>query len=135
MERSPDLEKLVVSWFDAATRGDPSMVDRHVSREEGTLLVGSDPNEWFPGKTAAQFLRTEVKGSGGAVRSLTDIDAFTEGTVGWAMTRYTLTFPDGGSVSPRWSAVFHREDGEWKIVHLHASIGISNDESGWEQPG
>jgi hypothetical protein len=71
MERSPELEKLVVSWFDAATRGDLSLVDRHVSRDEGTLLVGSDPNEWFPGKTAAEFLRTEVRRSGGSVRSLT----------------------------------------------------------------
>lgn len=55
--------------------------------------------------------------------------------MGWAVTRFTLTFPDGSSVSPRWSAVFHQEDGDWKIVQLHASLGVSNEEAGWVQPG
>ncbi len=135
MERSPELERFIVAWFDAATRGDPSLVDRHVSRQEGTRLVGSDPDEWFGGPAAAEFLKNELQGSGGSVRSLSDLEAFSEGTVGWAMTRFTLSFPDGSSVSPRWSAVFHKEDGQWRFVQLHASIGVTNEESGWVQPG
>ena|SRR5438093_7814621 len=135
MERSPELEKFIVAWFHAATRGDPSLVDRHISRQEGTRLVGSDPDEWFEGSAAAEFLKKELQGSGGSVRSLSDLEAFSEGTVGWGTTRFTLTFPDGRSISPRWSAVFHREDGEWKFVQLHASMGVANEEAGWVQPG
>jgi ketosteroid isomerase-like protein len=133
VEPSPDLEELVLAWFEAASRGDSSLVDQHLSQDEGNLLVGSDPDEWFGGKAAADYLKTEVGGSGGSDRPLEVIHAFTEGTVGWAVTRFTLTFPDGSSVSPRWSAVFHQEDGAWKIVHLHASLGISNEEAGWVQ--
>ena len=107
MNRSPELEKLVVAWFDAAARGDPSLVDRHLSQDPGTLLVGSDPDEWFRGKAATEYLRPNMEGSGGSTRSLTDTEAFTEGTVGWAVTRFTIKFPDGRSVSPRWTAVFH----------------------------
>jgi hypothetical protein len=135
MDRSPELEKFIAAWFDAATRGDPSLVDRHISRQKGTRLVGSDPDEWFEGAAAAEFLKKELQGSGGSVRSLSDLEAFSEGTVGWGTTRFTLTFPDGRSVSPRWSAVFHREDGEWKFVQLHASMGVANEEAGWVQPG
>lgn len=135
MERSPELEKFIVAWFDAATRGDASLVDRHVSRQEGTRLVGSDPDEWFGGAAAAEFLKKELQGPGGGVRSLSDLEAFSEGTVGWGLTRFTLAFSDGSSVSPRWSAVFHKEDGEWKFVQLHASIGVTNEESGWVQAG
>jgi len=135
MDRSPELEKFIVAWFDAATRGDPSLVDRHVSRHEGTRLVGTDPGEWFEGAAAAEFLKKGLQGPGGGVRSLSDLEAFSEGTVGWGMTRFTLTFPDGSSVSPRWSAVFHREDGEWKFLQLHASIGVANEESGWVPAG
>jgi hypothetical protein len=51
--------------------------------------------------------------------------------VGWAATRLTITLPDGGQVSPRWSAVFHREDGEWRFVQTHASIAVPNDQIGW----
>jgi SnoaL-like protein len=131
MERSSELEELIVAWFDAATRGDPSLVDRHVSRDERTCLIGSDPGEWFRGSTAAEFLRAQVQASSGAVRSPTETEAFTEGTVGWAATRLSITFPDGTSVTPRWSAVFHKEDGGWKFVQLHASIGVPNEEAGW----
>ena len=82
MDRSPELEKFIVAWFDAATRGDPSLVDRHISRQKGTRLVGSDPDEWFEGAAAAEFLKKELQGSGGSVRSLSDLEAFSEGTVG-----------------------------------------------------
>ena len=44
------------------------------------------------------------------------------------VTRPTITLPDGRPASPRWSAVFHREDGEWRLVQLHASIGVPNEE-------
>jgi len=128
------LENLIVAWFETASRGDSSMVDRQVSRHEGTCLIGSDPDEWFRGPTAAESLIKQVEGSGGSVRSPADTEAFTEGTVGWGSTRLTISFPDGTSVSPRWSAVFHQEDGDWKFVQLHASIALPDDEAGWVHP-
>jgi adenylate cyclase len=131
MERSPEIEKLVSAWFDAASRGDPSLIDQRVSQDERTLLVGTDPDEWFPGRAAAEYLRGQIDASGGIQRTLDEVHAFAEGTVGWAVTRFTIAFPDGRSASPRWSAVFHQEDGDWRIVHLHASIGVSNEASGW----
>jgi hypothetical protein len=132
MERSPELEALVGAWFQAASRGDASLVDRRVSRHQESRLIGSDPDEWLGGEAVAEFLRGEVEGSGGRVRfSPTNTEAFQEGTVGWAATRLTITLPDGRQVSPRWSAVFHQEDGVWKFVQTHASIAVPNDQIGW----
>jgi hypothetical protein len=54
--------------------------------------------------------------------------------VGWASTRLKITLPDGRHVSPRWSAVFHREDDSWRFVHTHASIGVGNADIGWIYP-
>jgi hypothetical protein len=133
MERSPELEALVRTWFEAASKGDPSVIDRHVSGQDGTRLIGSDPNEWLSGPAVAEFLRGEVEGSGGAVTfTPSDTEAYQEGTVGWAATRLTITLPDGGHVSPRWSAVFHREGDDWRFVQTHASIAVPNDEIGWQ---
>ena len=56
-----------------------------------------------------------------------EAEAFREGTVGWGVARPTLTLPAGKAISPRWSAVFHQEDGEWKLVQLHASVGVPNE--------
>ena len=136
MDRSSELEQLVVAWFEAASSGDASLVDAHVSPGDGTRLIGSDPGEVFRGGSAvAQFLRSEVESAGGkATFSPADIEAFSEGTVGWATTNVTITMPDGKYVSPRWSAVFHMEDGLWKFVQTHASIGIANEDMGWAFP-
>jgi ketosteroid isomerase-like protein len=137
MERSVDIENLVVAWFEAATAGDSSLVAAHVSQADGTRLIGSDPGEVFKGGEAvAAFLKGEVDGAGGqATFSPEETEAFREGSVGWATTQLTITMPDGRYVSPRWSAVFHLEDGVWKFVQTHASIGVPNDEIGWVYPG
>jgi ketosteroid isomerase-like protein len=133
MQRSPELEDVVRAWFEAATRGDASLVAVLVSPVEGTRLIGSDPGERFSGGTAiAEFLRGEVEGAGGQANfAPTETEAFSEGTVGWATTSLTITMPDGKHVSPRWSAVFHQENGDWRFIQTHASIGIPNEAVGW----
>jgi ketosteroid isomerase-like protein len=137
MEASPQIEQLVADWFAAATRGDASLVNAHVSSSEATRLIGSDPDEVFAGGAAvADFLTGEVESAAGhASFEAQDIEAFSEGAVGWATARLTITMPDGRHVSPRWSAVFHQEDGVWKFVQTHASIGVPNDRIGWTYPG
>ncbi len=136
LEPAPELEDLVRAWFAGATAGDPTLIDRHVSLDPGTRLVGSDPSERLSGGRAiADFLRGEVEGGGGkATFAPSNVEAFKEGTVGWATADLTITLPDGASVSPRWSAVWHREDDEWRFVQTHASFGVSNDDVGWRYP-
>ena len=71
MERSPELEALVVAWFQAASKGDGSLVERHVSQHEMNRLIGSDPEEWIRGGEAvAAFLRGEAERSGGDRKSV-----------------------------------------------------------------
>ena len=136
MHRSLEIEQLVRAWFDAASRGDAALVDAHVSLADATRLIGSDPSEIYAGGLAVvEFLKGEVESAGGhATFAPADIEAFSEGTVGWATTRLKITMPDGKYVAPRWSAVFHREDGAWKFVQTHASIGVANDDVGWVYP-
>lgn len=136
MESSPQIERLVADWFAAATKGDASLVKAHVSPSAATRLIGSDPDEVFKGGAAvAEFLTGEVEGAGGhATFEPADIEAFSESTVGWATTRVTITMPDGKHIAPRWSGVFHQEDGVWKFVQTHASIAVPNDQIGWIYP-
>jgi ketosteroid isomerase-like protein len=136
MERSIEIEELVGAWFSAATKGDPSLVAAHVSLSDATRLIGSDPSEVFKGGAAVSaFLAGEVERSGGrATFTPTNTEAFRDGSVGWATTHVTIAMPDGRHVSPRWSAVFHLEDGIWKFVQTHASIAVPNDQIGWTYP-
>jgi ketosteroid isomerase-like protein len=49
MEHSDELRDLTLRFYEAATTGDLSFFDRHVSRQEGVVFVGTDPNEWWEG--------------------------------------------------------------------------------------
>ncbi len=46
MEHSDELRDLTLRFYEAATTGDLSFFDQHVSRQEGAAFVGTDPNEW-----------------------------------------------------------------------------------------
>ena len=39
-----------------------------------------------------------------------------------------VKLPDGTAISMRSTLVFHRENGEWKLVQQHNSVGIPNEE-------
>ena len=136
MERSEELERLVADWFASASRGDRSLVDAHVSDDPGTRLIGSDPDEILDGGAAVRaFLAGEVASAGGrAAFAPADVAAYSEGTVGWATANLRITLPDGRYVTPRWSAVLRREEGVWRFVQTHASIGVPNDAVGWVYP-
>src|SRR5919109_910812 len=128
MQTSAELLKIINNWFESVASGDLSWIDRHISRNM-VRLVGTDPNEWLEGKHVSEFLKAEVKALGGMIKvELGETEAYQEGSVGWGLARPKLIMPNGQQISPRWSAVFHQEDGEWKLVQLHASIGISNEE-------
>ncbi len=133
MARSVELEELVAAWFGAASAGDASLVERHVSSDASNRLIGSDPDEYLRGGEAvAAFLRGEAERSAGnATFTPSETEAFVEGTVGWATSRVRIMLPDGGYVSPRWSAVFHREGDDRRSVQTHASIAVPNDAVGW----
>lgn len=129
MQASPELQDVISGWFKSVAEGDLAWADRHVSLRDGVRLVGTDPTEFLEGGKVAGFLKDEAKAMGGVVKvSLALVEAYQEGSVGWGLAMPTLILPDGKQISPRWSAVFHQEDGEWKLVQLHASVGIPNEQ-------
>jgi ketosteroid isomerase-like protein len=130
MERCQELEEIIRNWFAAAAAGDASWRDRHVSKHADLRIVGTDPEEFLDGDAAYQFLKNEAENVGGKVQvRVAEAEAFSEGSVGWGVALPVITLGDGATVSPRWSAVFHREDGGWKMVQLHASIAMGNREA------
>jgi ketosteroid isomerase-like protein len=131
MEQSNELRDLTLRFYKAVNTGDVSFVERHVSRQEGAVFVGTDPNEWWEGYAAfVEAIRSqeEARGAGGPQIEPGQIQAYREGSVGWVMDHDSFRLPDGTEVPFRNSAVFLQEDGEWKLIHAHASIGVRNEE-------
>lgn len=52
-----------------------------------------------------------------------------EGSAGLFVDEPTYFFPGGaGSMRTRLTAVLHRRDDRWKIVHMHVSVGVPDEE-------
>ena len=133
MKRSSELRNLCVALSEAHSRADAPFIESHVSTQEGVLSIGSDPKEWIEGERVLEAFKQalqddDVRSSPSENDFVRELDAFVEGTVGWASSRFGWTSKDGSEVPMRWSAVFHLEDGEWEMVQAHASVGVPNEQ-------
>jgi hypothetical protein len=94
-----------------------------VSGEEAVLATGSTARDWFAGQEA-------VRGAYGAEGILIEpgpIQAWENGDTGWAVARPTFSVPGVPSFRLRFSAVFLREPGGWRRVHLHGSHPVPDE--------
>lgn len=130
MEQSTELRDLTLRWMEAWSNGDLGFFERHFSRQDGVLVIGTDPEEWWVGyETIIEVLGTQIEEMAGISVVGSDPQAYSEGTVGWAAEHLTFKLPDGTEMPARFTLVFHREDGDWKFVQIHGSFGIANEEA------
>ncbi len=126
MESSPELRELVLRFYEALSSGDASFMDRHFSAAEPARGVGTDPEEWWQGPQVAAAWKEQLEAMGGSMPLVAgDPEAYVEGTVGWVADRPSLQLR-GGAVAVRLTAVFHQQQGEWKLVQVHGSLGVPN---------
>jgi hypothetical protein len=130
MQESPELASVHVAIYDELSAGDFARFKAYISMSPYVLTIGTDPAEWWMGHdTVAQIFRTQIDEMGGIALSGARPLAFVEGSVGWVSDRPTIKLPDGTHIPLRITAVYHREDGQWRFVSWHASIGVANEEA------
>jgi ketosteroid isomerase-like protein len=56
-----------------------------------------------------------------------DPRGYEEGSMGWVADRPRLAMPDG-TISTRLTGVLRREEGEWRLVHIHLSVSVPDEE-------
>lgn len=127
-ERSPEIEQVLRDTMDAMARSDLDEIGRRTSRDPCVIGIGSDPSEWTESyDDLVRLMRDSTPDAGlGITVGLDDVKAFREGSVGWAAGHGYFEM-DGKHVPVRITAVLHQENGEWKAVQTHASIGVPND--------
>ncbi len=131
MEQNAELVAYVKQMFAIFETGDVSAIDGILSREKDVLGIGSDPREWWAGDALREAFLTQIPEMHGAGMRFEpgDVQAFSEGTVGWVANQPTVKLPDGGEIPMRFTGVCHREDGAWKMVQFHLSVGAMNEET------
>jgi hypothetical protein len=123
MQQSGDVREAMLRFCDRLSAGDVASFDELVSRE-AALIIGTAPGEWVDDRERMKF-GFEAEG----VRLEPDDPlGYEEGSMGWVVDQPTFVFPDGSAIQTRLTAVMRREDGRWKLVHAHFSVGVPDEE-------
>lgn len=123
MQQSPSVATALATFFAKNASGDATTFDEVVSSDEAVLAIGSAAREWFSGQTAVR----SAYGLEGVEIAPGVIEAWENGDTGWAVARPAFSIPDGPSMRLRFTAVFVRETGAWKLIHLHGSFPVPDE--------
>jgi hypothetical protein len=124
MQQSVEVREAMLRFCDRLSASDVGSFDEVVSQEPATLIIGTAPGEWVTERDRLRFgfeaegVRLEAK----------DPVGYEEGSLGWVVDEPTFVFPDGSAMDTRMTAVMHQEDGRWKLVHMHLSVGVPDEE-------
>ena len=122
MEPSEEIRRIIDRLTKAIAEGDSESVLGRLSDHPGTLIVGSDPAEWWRGhETRAVWARQIEEFDGSFLVTANEIDAWEEGSIGWASVKETIDW-GGKTIEGRASYILHLEHDEWKVVHVHWSF-------------
>jgi len=127
VEPSEEIRRVVERWTKAAADGDHEAALGRLSEHRGTLIIGNDPDEWWVGDEARAIWQRQLEEIGSFPVVAHEIEAWEEGTVGWASCKETIT-SSGTIFDARATYVLHLERGEWKIVQIHWSLPKPNVE-------
>jgi hypothetical protein len=125
MEPAPDVADALRRYLGALAANDRDTISAMISRNPGVVAIGSDPSEvWRSGHEWATSLVGLLDQVGGLPVTPSDPQGYVEGSVGWAWDLPVIRVPGRDDLSFRMAAVFHREGSDWKLVMLHASLGV-----------
>jgi hypothetical protein len=125
MEGSIPVRDALLRFYDRISASDVGAFDELVSSDPATLVIGTAPGEWV---TERDRLRFGFEAEGLRIEPGPSPIGYEEGGLGWVADEPTYFFPGGSSMRTRLTAVLHREDGLWKVLHLHVSVGVPDEE-------
>lgn len=139
------ITTLVLQYYTAMTTADLSFIDDVTSNASDAIAIGTDPAEVFVGHEAIVdwwqgiFNSLDELGypnngglptvpNGGLLQvNHKDGVAWAADAATWQFLGDNASFP-GGKVPFRLTLVFRKEQGQWRIVQQHFSIGVPNTE-------
>jgi adenylate cyclase len=122
VEPSEEIRRVIERLTKAIAEGDNASVLGRLSDDPGTLVIGSDPAEWWRGHEARAVWGRQIEEFDGSfLVTAEEIDAWEEGSVGWASVKETISW-EGQEIEGRASYILHLEHDEWKVVHVHWSF-------------
>jgi len=128
MERSPGVEQLAVAWLAGMKAGDSTAVAGLFAEHEATTVIGNGADQWFTGDAYTSRRLNESLGEhGGIPFEPGPMTGWAAGDVGWFAGQVTIVFP-AATIPLRMTGVAVRQDGAWRLVQLHVSAAVSDED-------
>jgi hypothetical protein len=130
MESSDAVVEGLTSFYDAFCSHDPDRFASALSTGPGVSVLGSAPGEGHDNRDdwiasyAGGIVEAGLQLEGGP-----SPQGWADGTAGFARDEPRFVLPDGSFLPTRLTGVLRREDDAWKIVHLHFSVGVPDEEA------
>ncbi len=131
MRRSAEVRDTLLRFYEVFSAADLEGFAQIIAQEddEGVLVIGTDPGDWAEGRerwiAAREALMHAMEGL--RLEAGEEPQGYEEGSMGWVADRPTAVLPDG-PISTRLTGVVRQEDGEWRLVHIHLSVGVPDEE-------
>jgi ketosteroid isomerase-like protein len=130
VQRSTGIYDLAQAFAESIRQRDLAALTALIADDEHLLFIGTDPEEWWTGRDtliAVYEQQLAAMEPGGPGLTEFDVTAYEQGDSGWFAGRTSLV-SEGERVPVRISGAARRRGGQWKIVHLHVSIGLPNEQ-------
>ncbi len=130
MRRSTGVRAALLRFYEVFSAADPEKFAQVIAQEnEGVSVIGTDPGDWVEGREQwiAAFEAMMHVMEGLRLEAGEEPQGYEEGSMGWVVDRPRAVLPDG-PISTRLTGVVRQEEGEWRFVHVHLSVGVPDEE-------
>jgi hypothetical protein len=124
MAPSTEIRETVLEFYRRMLAGESDAANDLISRDPALVFIGS-AGEWVDDQATLRG-GTQVPGEGVVAGS--NPVAYADGDMGFFADQPTWHFADGTKVEMRLSAVLRREAPGWRIVHVHMSVAVPDNE-------
>jgi len=124
MAPSTEIRETMLEFYRRQLDGESDAANDLISRDPGLVFIGS-AGEWIDDQDTLRS-GTQVPGEG-LVPGASPV-AYADRDMGFFADQPTWLFADGTKVEMRLSAVLRREPPGWRIVHVHMSVSVPDDE-------
>ncbi len=131
MQQSAAVRDGILRFYERFSAGEAAGFADVIAQVEGVSVIGTGPGEGHDDRddwiaTYEEMMRGEMAGTR---LEASDPRGYEEGSLGWGADEPHFVFPDGSRLPTRLTAVLRNESGEWKIVHLHFSVGVPDEQA------
>jgi hypothetical protein len=124
MAPSSEIRDTVLEMYRHMLAGESDEANDLISRDPALVFIGS-AGEWVDDQDVLRA-GTQVPGEG-LIAGPSPV-AYADGDMGFFADQPTWHFADGTEAEMRLSAVLRREAPGWRIIHVHMSVAVPDDQ-------